>query len=102
MNLFNDDTEYLLIDKADDFHYFKNLQSIADYLNLKKTQVHAIHSWCFKNYTRQPKSKLFIQRLYIHNSLHQPNNTLFIWDYKQRMQYKKAIAYKYWYQENLV
>lgn len=102
MNLFNDDTEYLLIDKVDDFHYFKNIQSIADYLNLTKSQVTAIHAYCFKNYTRQPKTKLFIQRLYIQNSLHKPENTLFIWDYKQRMNHKRAVALKYYYQDNLL
>jgi len=93
--------EYLLIDKMEDFHYFKNLQEVADYLNITKTKATGIHFWCKRNYTRQPSTGLFIQRLYNNPTLKQSKNDVFHWDEYKRKAHKKAIDYKNYNNLNL-
>ena len=92
--------EYLLIDKMDDFHYFKSLEDISKYLGFTKSKVYSIHFWCKMTYKRQKKSGLFIQRLYNNKLLRPVSNDIFIWDEYQRELHRKAVAYKNYYQLN--
>ena len=57
--------EWLMIDKADDFHYFEDRYGIAKYLNLTIPEVNAIichskNNICFYS----PSRKVYIQRLF--------------------------------------
>jgi len=92
--------EYLLIDKMDDFHYFKNIKSIAEYLNMTPPQVYAIVTWSRLNLNnRQYKTGLYIQRLFNIDNLQFPADTTFIWDWKTRKNYNSLKAQRTWYQE---
>ncbi len=93
--------EYLLIDKCDDFHYFKNMKDIAKYLNMSQSEVYSICKWCRLNLNnRQYKSGLFIQRLFNVENLNFPADTTFIWDWKTRNNYNKLNNLKNWNMEN--
>jgi len=92
--------EYLLIDKMNDFHYFKNIKSIAEYLNMTPPQVYAIVTWSRLNINnRQYKTGLYIQRLFNIDNLQFPADTTFIWDWKTRKNYNSLKAHRTWYQE---
>ena len=57
--------EWLLIDKADDFHYFKDRFEIAKYLNLSIPEVNAIVNHSRNRINKySPSKKVYIQRLY--------------------------------------
>lgn len=88
-----DKYEYILIDKCDDFHYFKTLKDIAKYLNMTDSQVYAIAKWSRLNLNiRQYKTGLFIQRLFNNPVLSAPADTTFLWDFKQRKTYNNLRA----------
>ena len=81
---------WLVIDKCDDEFYFKDIDSIAKYLNLTKPQIYAIVVSCRKNYIfRNKKYGVFIQCLYNNTATHLPNNPQFIWDWSQRKEYNR-------------
>lgn len=96
-----DSYEYLLIDKCEDFHYFKNLKDIAKYLDKSPCEIYGIAKWSRDNLNiRQYKSGLFIQRLYNLQNLNFPADTTFIWDWKTRMNYNKLKNKKNYDLEN--
>ena len=47
--------EWLLINKANEFQYFKNIKSICNYLNLTKSEVNNIFIQSIKNTNKYNK-----------------------------------------------
>tara|TARA_R110000796_G_scaffold25132_2_gene71214 strand:+ start:253 stop:579 length:327 start_codon:yes stop_codon:yes gene_type:complete len=85
MNNFNE-MDYLVIDKAGDFLYFKDQAEISKYFDIP---VGATYNIALQNRTRKyqeyhHKHKIYIQRLYNNKYSRQPGNTEFIWDEKKR------------------
>lgn len=56
--------EWLLINKANEFHYFKNIKSICNYLNLTKSEVNNIFIQSIKNTNKYTNKGFYIQRLF--------------------------------------
>ncbi len=63
--------EWLLIDKVGDYHYFKDIKSICDYLDLTKSQVNNIFQQSLKHINRYTNRGYYIQRLYNNPHTHQ-------------------------------
>ncbi len=63
--------EWLLIDKVGDFHYFKDIKSICDYLDLTKSQVNNIFIQSIKHYNKYTNRGYYIQRLFNNSYTHQ-------------------------------
>lgn len=57
-------TEWVLIDKVGDLLFFKDIMSIAKYLDKSKSQVNNIFQQSIKNTNQIHKSGYYIQRLY--------------------------------------
>jgi len=60
--------EWLLIDKVDDFFYFKDIKEICKYLDKTKSQVNNIVQQSYKNVNKYTNSGYFIQRLFVDKS----------------------------------
>tara|TARA_R100000479_G_C6256640_1_gene154361 strand:- start:257 stop:556 length:300 start_codon:yes stop_codon:yes gene_type:complete len=92
--------DYLLIDKVGDFHYFKNMKKISEYLDMKPPVVHNIIYQCKRNYNEYHSTTgLYIQRLYNNTNSRQPKDPEFIWDKQLRKNYlnqKIYNIYKLW------
>ncbi len=86
--------DYLLIDKIGDFHYFKSLKTIAEYLDLPVSKVNAIYHYCKKHYTKYSSSEVYIQRLFNNTLSRQITNTTFIWDPYERNKFHLALIKK--------
>ena len=56
--------EWLLIDKVGDYFYFKDIQKIADYLNLTKGQINNEINQSIKHYNKYTNRGYYIQKLY--------------------------------------
>ena len=56
--------EWLLIDKVNDFHYFKDIDQICKYLDLSKSQVNNIFQQSLRNINKYSNRGIYIQRLY--------------------------------------
>ena len=79
--------EWLLIDKADDFHYFKDRFEIAKYLNISIPEVNAIVNHSRKRINKySPSKKVYIQRLYRDFNKRPLNNTDWNTDLKNRIE----------------
>ena len=79
---------FLLIDKTNDFFYFKDMKEVANYLNLTKAKINAIMVSCKKSYNyRSRKYGCYIQCLYNNPFCRQPENPKFIWDWVERKEY---------------
>jgi len=68
--------EWLLIDKCDDFHFFKDRVGIANYLDISVPEVNAIINWsrthiCYYS----PSKDLYIQRLFNNRAVRPVGNT---------------------------
>lgn len=63
--------EWLLIDKVGDFHYFKDIKSICDYLDLSKGAVYNIFLQSIKHYNKYTNRGYYIQRLFNNTYTHQ-------------------------------
>ena len=68
--------EWVLVDKMGDLHFFKDIKSICDYLNLTKSQVNNIFQQSIKRVNNYTKRGFYIQRLY--NNPHSPIRTQFV------------------------
>lgn len=68
--------EWLLIDKCDDFYFFKDRYEIAKYLDLSVPEVNAIINWSRKNICfYSPSRNVYIQRLFMNPCSRPVNNT---------------------------
>ena len=63
--------EWYLEDKMGDIHYFKDIKSICDYLDLTKSQVNNIFIQSIKHYNKYTNRGYYIQRLYNNTNTHQ-------------------------------
>ena len=63
--------EWYLEDKMGDIHYFKDIKSICDYLNLTKSQVNNIFQQSIKHYNKYTNRGYYIQRLYNNSQTHE-------------------------------
>ena len=63
--------EWYLEDKMGDIHYFKDIKSICDYLNLTKSQVNNIFQQSIKHYNKYTNRGYYIQRLYNNFQTHE-------------------------------
>tara|TARA_R110000765_G_scaffold15885_2_gene45269 strand:- start:104 stop:385 length:282 start_codon:yes stop_codon:yes gene_type:complete len=70
--------EWLLIDKVGDYFYFKDIQKIADYLNLTKGQINNEINQSIKHYNKYTNRGYYIQKLYNNPAL--PPKTIFVLD----------------------
>ena len=66
--------EWLLIDKTGDLFYFKDIISIAKYLDKTKSQVNNLFQQSLKHTNQLHKTGFYIQRLYIDKSRTPRNN----------------------------
>ena len=89
---FNNKYDFLLIDKVDDFHYFKNLKDIAQYLDISISSAQNIQRESKKHlYWRHRASGYYIQRLFNNSNTNQPkeNEMIFLYDAKERYKHIK-------------
>lgn len=63
--------EWYLEDKMGDIHYFKDIKSICDYLDLSKGVVYNIFLQSIKHYNKYTIRGYYIQRLYNNPHTHQ-------------------------------
>jgi len=70
--------EWLLIDKVGDYFYFKDIQKIADYLNLTKGQINNEINQSIKHYNKYTNRGYYIQKLY--NNISLPPKNIFVLD----------------------
>lgn len=88
---------FLVIDKVNDFFYFKDMKSIAKYYDLSVAQVSSIIIGCRKCYLfRSRRHKLYIQCLYNNTLTRQPTNPQFIWDINARKEYNRQKYQSEW------
>ena len=71
--------EWLLIDKANDYFYFKDIQEICNYLDKTKSQVNNIVQQSIKHINKYTNSGYYIQRLFVDENRTPSNNK-----YKQK------------------
>ena len=87
---------YLLIDKADDWHYFRIRKDIADYLDMPIGKINGIITYCRRNFPyRHRATGIFIQQLFNDTHCKQLTNTTFIWHLGQRKAHWRAIDRKH-------
>ena len=58
------ETEWLLIDKVGDYYYFRDIMSIAKYLDMSKSQVNNLFIQSLKHTNQFHKTGFYLQRLY--------------------------------------
>ena len=88
--------DFLLIDKCDDFHYFKSLKDLAKYIDKTIPQARSIQVNCKKHLNwRHKNSGYYIQRLFNNTSCHNQNkdSEIFIFDDAKRINMLKANSY---------
>tara|TARA_R110000737_G_scaffold339334_2_gene361171 strand:- start:3535 stop:3855 length:321 start_codon:yes stop_codon:yes gene_type:complete len=66
--------EWLLIDKANDYFYFKDIQEICNYLDKTKSQVNNIVQQSIKHINKYTNSGYYIQRLFVDENRTPSNN----------------------------
>ena len=82
---------WLLINKAGEFKYFKNMKNIAEHLNTTVSKISSTRTHCLRYYNKYcPKRDIYIQCLYNDKTKQYPIDTTFIWNAKER-----AIHYKH-------
>ena len=81
---YNNNSNFLLIDKMGDYFYFKDMKSISKYLDKTYSQIVSIYRHSQKHYVELHSSGYYIQNLYNNELCRQPKNTSFIWDIKSR------------------
>jgi len=87
---------YLVINKAGEWKYFRHMRNIAEYLNTTMSKVSSSKHHCLRYYQYMcPKRGVYIQQLYNDKTKNFPLDTRFIWDSRQRAIYMKAKYDKY-------
>jgi hypothetical protein len=82
---------YLVINKAGEWKYFRHMKNIAEYLNTTISKVASSKHHCLRYYQYMcPKREVYIQQLYNDRNKNFPVDTRFIWDSRQRAIYMKA------------
>tara|TARA_R100001463_G_scaffold16681_1_gene43146 strand:- start:3079 stop:3378 length:300 start_codon:yes stop_codon:yes gene_type:complete len=82
---------WLVINKAGEFKYFKNMKNIAEYLNTTTSKIAASKIHCHRYYNKYcTKRNVYIQCLYNDPIKQYPIDTTFIWD-----PHNRAIFYKH-------
>ena len=87
---------YLVINKAGEWHYFKYIKDIAKWSNTSTGLIYSTKHYCLKHYNKIcPNRKLYIQCLYNDATRNFPTDTTFIWDTHKRCIYNK-FKYDYY------
>jgi hypothetical protein len=62
-------SEWLVIDKVGDLHYFNKKTDIGEYFNLSNSEVDGVFQYSLRHINRySPSQKIYIQRLYTDSS----------------------------------
>jgi hypothetical protein len=63
--------EWLLIDKQDNYYYFKDVHEICEFTHLTKSQVNNVYQQSLKHINRYTNRGYYIQRLFNLPQLHE-------------------------------
>lgn len=85
--------EWLIIDKTDSFIFCRDMEEVAKYLDLTKNEAYAMYCFCKKNYVKYSTRGFYVQRLFNNPEQHQPKNTEFYFDWKERKKFNRKNSY---------
>jgi len=85
--------EWLVIDKLDCYNYFDNMEEVAKFLDLTKSETYAMYCYCKRKYVEYSSRGFYIQRLFNHPEQHQPKNTEFYFDWRDRKKFNRKNNY---------